>query len=151
MSVQKTDTHRVEIVPGRLEHCFVLAQNMRPEDARELEACGQTPLEGVLHAFSKSLSGAALYDDALGAMFGVTDEGVLWSLTTPLFEEKSIAFVRAARQVVSGLLQSFERVGNFIDGRYTGALRLAQALGAEFGSPKLVGGVPFVPFVFRRT
>ena len=144
----------VTIVPGRLEHCFVLAQNMRPEDARELEACGQTPLEGVLHAFSKSIPAAALYDDVLGAMFGVVEVGdsaALWSLTTPLFEEKRFSFVRAAKKVVGDLLKHYSRVGNLVDGRYTGALRLVEALGAEFGSPRLVGGVPFLPFTFRRS
>lgn len=152
MSVNSTDT--VTVVPGRLEHCFVLAQNMREQDARELEAIGQSPLEGVLHAHRTSVSAAALLDDVLGAMFGVkeisSDFALLWLLTTPLFERKPIAFFRAARAIVCDLLERYAKVGNVIDGRYTGALRLAAAMGAEFGSPLEIGGVSFVPFTIRR-
>lgn len=149
-------TREVVIVPAVYEHAFVLATTMRPEDVLECAACGMTPLEGALRPLEASeLAGAALLDDVLGAMFGVIPSepgrGLLWFLTSHVFGENPKPFVRASKQMVGALLERYDELVNIIDGRYTGALRLAAMLGAEFGSPVQVGGQAFVPFRIRRT
>jgi hypothetical protein len=141
----------VRMVPARLEDAFVLSTTLRPEDVRELAACGQGPLEGLLLALKCSReAGTLLYDDIIGAMYGVTAAGQLWFLTGHLFGEKPIAFLRVARVALKGLLGRYTALSNVIDSRYTGALKLAAAMGATFGSPRDIGGVPFIPFTLRR-
>lgn len=144
----------VVTVPSRVEDAFVLAQTMREDDVRELEACGQSPLDGVLFAMEGSESVCTmLYDDTVGAMWGVCprgDGGELWFLTAHLFGEHPKAFLRSIKAHLKGLLQKYGTLFNVIDGRYTGALRLAESMGAEFGSPVSINGHPFVPFRIRR-
>jgi len=130
---------------------------MRADDVRELAACGQTPLGGLIYAMEGSTEAwTALYDDTVGAMFGVVQgQGLgapsrLWFLTGHLFGEKRVAFYRLVKHVVPRLLERYGQLRNLIDGRYSGALVLAMALGARFESPVLIGGVPFVPFVLGR-
>lgn len=147
------------IVPARLEHAFVLATTMRPKDVAELGACGLSPLEGLLQSVRVSTHAwALLYDDVVGAMFGVvespavlgrTDE--LWFLTGHLFAEKPLAFIKASKRLLGELLDHHPALGNAIDARHDDALRFAASLGAELGEPFPRGlqGEPFVPFLFR--
>ena len=152
------------LVPGRLEHAFVLATTMRPKDVRELEALDMEPLEALLFSLkSSSQVYAALYDDVVGAMFGVRPLPMepalgakrvaeLWFLTGHLFAEKPMAFFRASKKVVAHLRESLDILVNAIDDRHDDAKRFAVALGAELRPPVPMGsqGLPFVPFVFRR-
>lgn len=150
------------IVPARLEHAFVLATTLRPKDVAELDACGLSPLEGLLQSLRASeVACAALYDDVVGALFGVEpiDDGSLlgrpdrlWFLTGELFAVKPMAFFRAARQVVATLLERYPVLTNVIDARHDDALRFARAMGAELGRTVPFGpaAMPFVPFVIRR-
>lgn len=148
------------LVPARHEHAFVLASTMRPADVAELAACGQTPLEGLLKSMSLSeYSWAILYDDVVGAVGGVRRmEGAvlghvdeLWMLTGELFGQKPMAFFRVLKQMVATLLERYATLVNVIDARYTGAMRLAEALGATLSEPHPFGihGEPFVLFTLR--
>lgn len=153
----KTD---VSIVPAEAHHAFVLSTTMRPKDVRELAACGQTPLGGLLYAMEGSEAWAVLYDDVVGAMFGVRPvaspalgskaRGELWLLTGALFGEKPIAFARAARRAVAALLTRYDELVNVVDSRYPEAIRFVVGLGASLGRTVLIGDVPFVAFIFRR-
>lgn len=150
-------------VPARLEDAFVLHINMRAEDVRELSVYGQTPLEVVLGSMRvSSMSRTLLLDDELGAMWGVRSltslemgaptRGQLWFLTTHLFGKKPAPFIRAIRKSLVDVMDVYDELVNHIDGRYTGALQFAAAMGACFGSPVPVGPerVPFIPFTIRR-
>lgn len=152
------------VVPATLEAAFVLAQTMRPADVAELEVCGLTPLEGLLQSMRMSeYAYAALYDDVVGAMFGVGPfpgspvlghADMIWFLTGHLFGEKPIAFTKTLRVACQALLERYPRLVNAIDARYTGALRLAEvAFGAKLGRPVPFGrnGEPFIPFVIERS
>lgn len=154
---------KAHIVPATLEAAFVLAQSMRPADVAELEVCGLTPLEGLLQSMKVSeFSYSVLYDDVVGAMFGVApldDSPVLghadqvWFLTGHLFGQKPVAFTKAMKDACRALLERYPRLVNAIDARYAGALRLAEvAFGAKFGPPVPFGrnGEPFIPFVIER-
>lgn len=145
---------RVVTVPAKPQDAFVLSQTMREADAVELKACGQTPLRGVLFAMQDSeVACTMLLDDVVGCMFGVINRGnggELWLLTAHLFGKHPKAFLRSIKVHLKALLERYECLFNVIDGRYTGALRLAESMGAEFGSPVDVNGHPFVPFRIRR-
>lgn len=155
-------TAEVTVVPARVEHAFVLATTMRPKDVAELEACGLTPLDGLLQSLRVSEQAwAVLYDDVVGALFGVEPlEGPvlghadgLWFLTGHLFAEQPMAFFRAAKRAVEALLERYPVLTNVIDARHDDALRFARAMGATFGAPAPFGrqGEPFIPFMLRRT
>jgi hypothetical protein len=149
------------IVPARLEDAFVLSTAMREADVRELAACGQAPLDGLLFAMKDSReSFAMLYDDEVGAMFGVRPlpelggkrRGELWFLTGHLFGQKPIAFVREARRALEALMESYDELVNLIDTRYGQALRFAVAMGAQLGAETPIGPerIPFVVFRIGR-
>jgi hypothetical protein len=138
--------------PGDVD---ALCEALRSADAAEVMAGGEaTGADGVRFAVEASdVAWALEHDGQVGALFGVraVEPGrlVLWMLTASIFGEQPRPFVRAIRRNLPWL----RRLGdlfNFIDGRYTGALRLAASLGATFGSPIDRNGYVFVPFQFRR-
>lgn len=138
----------------------MLATTMRENDVRELAACGLTPLSGLLQSLRVSQHAfTMLYDDTVGAMFGVAASGEglaqlnqFWFLTGHLFAEKPLAFVKASRRLLAALLEEYAVLVNVIDARHDDALRFARAMGAELGEPRPFGrnGEPFVPFTLRR-
>lgn len=137
--------------PGDVEQ---LCANLRAEDAAEVMAGGEPDgAAGVRFAVSASdVTWALELDGHVGALFGLhAHDGrlVLWMLTARLFGDRPRPFLRAIRRNLP-MLRAFGELFNFIDARYTGALRLAAALGATFGSPIDRNGHVFVPFHFGR-
>lgn len=153
-----------EVVPATLMHSVELGDTMRPADVLELEAAGFEPHQALVYSLSRSAVACSLMlEGKVGAMFGVcphhvggvaagVEMGQFWFLTAHLFGRHPRPFLRAARRVVKALLLRYPVLFNAIDARYTGALRLAESFGAEFGSPSALGplGLPFVPFRIRR-
>lgn len=144
----------VVIVPATLEAAFVLATTMREKDVAEMDRCGLTPLEGLLKAMGASeVACAALYDDVVGAMFGVTRSRTLWLLTGHLFAQKPLAFAREAKRVLGIFTDAFGPLSNYIDAKHDDALRFATMLAEQtgwiaFGSPTQLGPKRelFIPF-----
>lgn len=132
-----------------------LCASLRAQDAAEVMAGGEASgADGVRYAVSASdYVWAFELGGAVGALFGLmaVEPGrmALWMLTADVFGEKPRPFVRAIRRNLPWL-RTFGELFNFIDARYTGALRLAAALGATFGSPIDRNGYVFVPFTFAR-
>lgn len=154
----------LELVPGTLQHAASLARTMAPADVDELEALGHTPLQGLCMSFSLSeLTCTALEGADVAAMFGVAPVPLgatvlgrrvvhqLWFLTGEAFGRRPLASFRTARRVVRQLVEHYGELENAIDCRHSQALRFAQLMGAEFGSPVRVPplGAPFVPFRLR--
>jgi hypothetical protein len=153
----------VVLVPAKAEHAFVLSTTMREKDVAELARCGLSPLEACLQSLRVSeVSFAALYDDVVGALFGVEPlprQGVLgdgadrlWLLTAHVLAERPMAFFRAARRTIQMLLVGYPVLRNVIDARHDDALRFARAMGARFAMAVPYGpmGEPFIPFEIRR-
>lgn len=138
--------------PGDIDE---LCANLRPADAAELVASGEADgPAGVRFAVEASERVWAIeHDGHLGALFGLAPQEpgrfVLWMLTSRVFGEQPRPFVRAIRHALP-VLRKLGELFNFIDCRYTGALRLAAALGATFDSPIDHNGHVFVPFHFGR-
>ncbi len=154
---------KAELVEATEEHARALAPLLRPEELAELEASGVVdPLEMMLFGVRTSdRCLAVLLHGQVGAILGVGAPrsvlgkprvGQLWFLTGTPFLEHPRPFMRVARQAVAMLLEEYPVVHNIIDGRYTGALLVADSLGAEFGNPIAYGphSIPFVPFCIRR-
>ena|SRR3990167_8870523 len=160
--VPPLETTGARVVPPLPQDVFVIARNMRLADILELEACGLTPLRALERSVKASEKAfTVLFDGVAVAMFGVRPieddtvlgrvaRGEVWFLTGEGFERRPLSALKLARRVIRQLLERYDVLLNFIDGRYTQALRFAAALGATFHSPVMIGGQPFVPFTIRR-
>lgn len=123
-------------------HAIALAPDLRPEDLAEVLACGR---HGALDAlvYSVQLSTAcwaAVADGEVAAMFGLCPGDEVWFLTGHGFRRHRRAFIRAAPFVLAELLARSGRLGNWIDARYSAAVRWAKWLGFE-----VAPAVPYGP------
>lgn len=128
-----------------LEHAEAMAPLMRAEDLAEIQACGYpdalTALrEGVQIS---RYAWAATFDGEVGALFGVVAEegGIdrIWFLTAQAFARHPMAFARVARSVMVDLLAHSAQLMNYIDCRYSAAMRWAKWLGFTIEEPKPYG------------
>lgn len=149
----------VQVVPATPAHAETLAPFLRREDADELAASlGVGPLQGLLASLDASAEArAVLFDGEVAALCGVTDSdvqgvGCAWALTGRAVEAHPRAFVRLSRLAVAEYLTRYDVLFNFIDARYTRALRWAAALGFSVQPAVAYGaaGLPFHPVVLRR-
>jgi len=144
---------RVLFEPATDAHCEALAPLLRPEDVAEAEAMLEgytTPLDCLQRSVAvSSHAWAALVDGVPDAMFGVVPfettalerpSALIWFVTGTGFPRHALAFARVARPIIRALLEQFGPIGNFIDARYSAAVRWAKWLGFTVGEP-----VPFGP------
>jgi hypothetical protein len=153
--------NNLQVVDATLAHAERLAAWMRAEDVAELEAShGLAPLEALRMALRTStIAKAALYDDEVVAIFGVTPVDALggvgsaWCLTGEIVDELPFVFLRRSKSEARKLLEQWPVLTNAIDARYTKALRWARWLGAEVEEARPVGKaqLPFHPFSLRRS
>lgn len=135
---------------------------MRAEDCAEVRATGMEPAAALEQSLGLSLEAYAVeFDDELAGLFGVApgpgtvlggeEYAVAWLLTGGAVSRHPVAFARASRMVVGGLLERHPLLVNFIDARYLRALCWARWLGADVREAILFGsGLPFHPVIFRR-
>jgi hypothetical protein len=109
-----------------------LAERITPADAAELSAAGLTVAECVDGTPAQALR----WHGRLVCLFGVVDHprtergGVPWMLCTRTLDEvPRRAMVGISAQVVSGWLQQFDTLCNFIHRHNTGAIRFVEWLG----------------------
>jgi hypothetical protein len=141
-------------------HARELAPMLRPLDLAEVQACGRADaLEALLRSVRLSAYTVGIrFDGVLAALFGVVAVdgetllglpaiGCLWFLTGTACDTHPIALVRVAKATVPALHRAsgFRELRNYLDVRYRGALRLAQAVGFEVLTtvPHGPHGLPF--------
>lgn len=151
----------VTLERGTLEHAREFAPLLRAEDVAEVWASSRhTGLQALEYSISVADFAVAMrLDGAVASMFGVRviepspsviglhPLGVVWFLTGQAWNVSPLALVRAAKrlmpelQAASGCLE----LRNWLDSRYVGAMRLAQALGFVRLATAPLGpdGVPF--------
>lgn len=154
--------HRAYVQPATLAHGQALAAAMRAEDVNEVQATlGMGPLAGLrLSLEHASASGGGAWTLFLGgqvaAVWGVhpltESVAAVWLLTSTVVERHRRFFAEVSRTEVCRLLERYLVLYNFIDVRYTRALRWAAWAGAQLGAarPWGVEGRPFVPAVWMR-
>jgi hypothetical protein len=154
---------RITFEPATRAHAEELAPRMRHGDAAEiLASCGHRPLAGLLASLKWSEAHgeawAGLIDGEVAGIFGVgkrtllSTSGIPWLLTGDLVERHPLLFWRASRAVLATWLERFEFLEQFVDARYTQALRWAERLGfkVEEGQPIGRGGLLFCHITIRR-
>jgi hypothetical protein len=149
----------LEIVPATIELAESLAASMRQSDRDECWAASkQLPLESLLYSMAHSVDcKAALFKGEVGAIYGVapmallSPHGCIWMLTSALVEKNRRLFLRGCRSEISRMLTIWPVLFNFIDARYTVALRWANWLGAKVFAPAPFGvlGMPFCRVVWE--
>ena len=152
----------ITLEPGTMELAAKLAPLLRDEDVAEVWASGRrSPLEALERAVGMSeLCVAILADGEPAALFGISESrgdalgprfGCVWFLTGRAWNKYPLALVRSAKLITPALqvAAGCDVIGNWLDTRYTGALRLAECLGFKQGERTTMGGVEFV--MMRRT
>lgn len=153
----------ISIRPATELHARSLAVRMRAEDREELRAVCRKPLAAVLRSIRLSEeSYTALFDGRVAAIFGVRRVGpssllvpqpaAVWMLTAAPVSEHRFEFLRASRELTNFLGERYPVLFNYIDARYTAAIRWARFLGFEVeeAAPYGPNGAPFCLAVRRR-
>lgn len=148
----------VQFLPATLEHARVMAPLLRKADVEELHAIG---FEDALFALEEGLRVSVLaftilVDGEPAAMFGLQplkppltalgpyEEACCWFLTARGIERRPRVLLQFGRVAVEAMAGLTHRMGNWIDTRYTGAVRFAQWVGFVLGPPVVMpSGVPF--------
>jgi len=117
----EAQTSKPEVRPATREDFVELANNLRPEDAREVSlATGfEDPKLGVMLCRVVSTEAFAIVQgDALIAIFGVTGVpgqfGFPWMLATPLLKDIRKTFLRECRKWVQAMLSVYGRLENYV-------------------------------------
>lgn len=155
MGIELTHRTSVAFETATVAHAHELAPLLRQQDVDEVLAGGHADgLEAlVLSVECSSCALAVRFDGQLACLIGLAEPGhltllgtpavgCLWFLTGTACDKFPLTLVRTAKQVVPGLHQAsgYPELRNVLDARYTGALRLAQAVGFE-----ILATVPYGP------
>lgn len=137
----------VEIIPITPEAAIEVASNLRPEDAREvIEGHGHDPMVSIPNNAQRGFCVSfRLYGKTAG-IAGITDEGSIWMLCTPVIHEYPIAFARGAKRFIDSRTEPL--LFGVVDYRNKAHLRLLKFLGFKFLRKILFGPnqLPFIEF-----
>lgn len=150
----------VTILPATMGDAVELAPRMRQSDRDEvLASAGFTPFEALVKSLELSDRAYSLrFGAELGAMYGVAAHrnvrgvGVPWLLTSTEVDRYPVAFLRQSKPALEEMLGMYDALINYVDARYTAALRWAKWLGFHVADPMPFGvaGLPFHPISLIR-
>jgi len=146
-------TAEVVIVPTTPFHICELANTMREKDKQEMENYGVHPSEGLWYSYKNGLGNmTAIIDGEVAAIWGVGgsylgDVGSPWLLTSSAIHKISpLRFARYYQKEVLKMLDIFERLENYVDSSYEGAVRLLSIVGFTIGESEKIGNGLFSKF-----
>lgn len=142
-----------KIVETQPSHLSALANNLRPDDAREIENGGWGVRQGIWRSYrSATMRKTVLIDGEVAAVYGVggvvlSGIGTPWLLTTAAVERYPLGSTLLARQELAAMLTMYPVLRNVVDASYHRAVRILQLLGFSMSDP-----FPFGPkrAMFRR-
>jgi len=131
-----------------------VADNLREEDARELEtASGCSAHEAIFRSLaSSSYRYCAFYNGKPHSLFGIVDDpevdeaGIIWMVGTPLIEETKVATYKQAKGFLVGAFKEYKYLWNRVDMRNTLHVKWLKSLGFTFGEVERINGWPFQEF-----
>lgn len=132
----------VEIVPATIEHARAIV--LRPGDARELAALGQTTAEAFAFSTARPIwAETYLIDGEVAAMVGLSvhlsllgDRGEPWLLTGLPVDRHPKLFLRETRAGVARMREQFPVLANWVHAEYHQAIRWLRWLGFDIGPPR---------------
>lgn len=146
-----TDVAFVPATEGHIKEC---AENMRKQDRAEVMAAyGHSPLEALERAMKHGAI-AALADGKVVAVYGISSRspitrvGSPWMLTTNEVEKHRKLFLKHTKQQVNQWRREYTVMFNYVDARYTQAIRWLKWLGFTVYPAEPFGpyGAPFHRF-----
>ena len=134
-----------------------LADNLRPEDAREVIASHGSTKEALQLGFDESDECWTIVvtdTNEIAGMYGVGKQdamtGVVWLLTSPAIEKVWLPFLRGSRQWVKDINTKYPILTNAVDAEYELAINWLKFVGFTFIKKHNswgVGNKPFLEFV----
>lgn len=131
-----------------------IAEHLRPEDIREMQACsGADPLTGLtLSCASSTACYSVVIAGQAEVLFGVCASdlpsfGLVWLMGTQrLFKERPTLFLRQSRTWLAELHTLYPALGNFVDCRNTVHVNWLRWLDFKFLGYHESFGVAQIPF-----
>jgi len=136
----------IRIINSTIKDVYVLADNLREEDRREIEADGKNIYRAIRDSYRNSnICKSVFVGEELAAMFGVggvllSDKGAIWLLTTNVVQKVSpLKFARIYQEQVLEMLKYFSKLENYVDASYTSSIRLLELIGFTVHAPEPLG------------
>lgn len=140
--------------PITLDQVRQLSRDMRPEDAAEcLASGGYQPSEAISVSIDASVASWSMtVDGELLALFGIAHPGIPWALTSNAARRHPRLVHATARVVLDKMLERYPVLVQYVDARYTSALRWLRRLGFSVAEAEPFGieGRPFHRIELRR-
>jgi len=120
--------------PATVADAFYVAANIRPEDKREIEGLGHTPLALVWCVENTDAVTLINRDGEVCGLAGIGKDdrpgvGQVWMICTPAIEKNPVTFVRQARKWIADAGKDYRMLWNQMDTRNTMHHKLVHLLG----------------------
>ena len=151
---------KYEILPTTVEHVQQLAGIMRIEDKKEVWASAHyTPREALVasirltdETYTGLADGQVLCIFGIGKATVLSDIGHPWMLSSFLVEKHMRAWARGSKIAMEYMTRDIDHLKNYVDARYTVAVRWLAWLGFEIheAEPFGIEQLPFHAFTWDR-
>jgi len=135
----------IKFVPATEAHARALANDMRPEEVRELALMRFKPLDGLLESIANAdFAFAVLFDGEVGYIFGGTilnamgSVGLIWGLGGNVCNRYPVSFYKLSRKAIGIFLDLCPHWYNYCDAEYVKSLNWLRRLGFEIGEPQRI-------------
>jgi len=134
------------------DDCIYLAENLREDDYREIQAVtGLPPLLSLLTGLRSSQVPLVICDNKgkVVAMLGVVPNGLIgsiWMVGTPDLKKISVSFLRNCQDVFTVLKNKFSVLHNYVDARNELHIRWLKWMGFSFIKKHKKYGIEQKPF-----
>lgn len=132
--------------------CIYLADNLREDDYREIQATTGLPaLLSLIHGLKKSQVPLVICDknNKVVAMLGVVPNGLIgsiWMVGTPDLKKISVSFLKNCQGVFKVLKNNFHLLHNYVDARNELHIRWLKWMGFTFIKKHNHYGIEELPF-----
>ena len=151
---------KYSIVPTTTEHVLELAETMRLEDQAEVWASAHyTPWDALVasigftdETYTGLADGHVLCIFGAGKMTLTSDTAYPWMLSSFLVEKHMRAWARGSKLAFNFMTRDVDHLKNYVDARYTVAVRWLAWLGFTIHDPEPFGieQLPFHAFTWDR-
>lgn len=152
-----TDPSGVTILQCTQDHIRELKDNLRHNDRTEIENFGWSAGRGLWRSYKQGINNmTAIIGGEVAACWGVVgtyigDQGKPWLLTSSAIHKISpLKFARLYQLEVHKMLNSFDRLENYVCNEYPGAIRLLSIVGFTIEEPQKLGDGMYRKFYIER-
>jgi hypothetical protein len=152
-------SRKLIVAPAVVEDAIELAENLRPDDVREVAATSASdPLAAILRCITASerawtgrVDGKLAFIGGIGAANMLSGWRVPWLLGTPVLEQNGVAFLRFCRRNLPEIRAAYPLMMNHVDARSVGTVEWLKWLGFRIYPPRPYGILarPFHKFEMR--